>query len=66
MIFGRLYTIIFSARIQELPSLRDDVKKLVGREQGYKGIRGRGTKVSKEKNSYGVMEYRRSSANKSC
>jgi hypothetical protein len=29
MIFGRLYTIIFSARVQELPSLCSDVKKLV-------------------------------------
>jgi len=55
MIFGRLYTIIFHARIQEIHSLRLDVKRLVGRRQGSRDSRGQGLKGE---GLYGVMEYR--------
>jgi hypothetical protein len=49
MILGRLYTIIFSARVQEIPSLYYDVKRLV--ERRNKVSRGRGFKGSREKNT---------------
>jgi hypothetical protein len=40
MILGRLYTIIFSARVQEIPSLYYDVKRLVGEETRFQGVEG--------------------------
>jgi len=39
MILGRLYTIIFAARVQEITFFHDDVKKLVAVKQGFKGVR---------------------------
>jgi len=48
MILGRLYTIIFSARVQEITFFHDDVKKLVAVKQGFKGARdqeGKGKKI---------------------
>jgi hypothetical protein len=45
MIFARLYTIIFSARVQEIHSLQADVKKLV---ENCKVSRVRDLKVSRQ------------------
>jgi len=63
MIFAGLYT-IFSARVQEIPSLSADVKRLVGEEtrfQGGEGSRFQGKRTVMEYWSIGVLSANKTS-----